>query len=317
MGIVVGRHALLPFLFCPDVSRLRGDVVDPVRFGTLLEQDSQLVLPTLIVQHMPMVAQVLFFGAVGGLERERHQADAVAIERFRVFSSDACGLGGVCCDGLGDCTLVRCQYLQAGREYLQGDAGGGVHSSVRGALLETSHYLGCALGHCGGSHELAGTRRLRFAGCHMAAELVGFQAEGVCPIAASLWPSQSSGARQAVGPPLLLQCEAHETADFFNREGFLDDVPCAKEFGDVQKTPGVCRTAHGHDIGLHEFPRQREGDLHPIPFRHEDVSNHQIGLVLAIHREGDLSIGRFADLMAVLFQDAAQECSNGCVIVND
>lgn len=59
-GIAARRHALLPLLFCPDVSRLRGDVVDPVKFGMLLEQDSQLVLPTLIVRHMPMVAQVLF-----------------------------------------------------------------------------------------------------------------------------------------------------------------------------------------------------------------------------------------------------------------
>jgi Na+/proline symporter len=33
-------------------------------FGSLLEKDSQLVLPTLILQHTPMFAQVVFFGAL-------------------------------------------------------------------------------------------------------------------------------------------------------------------------------------------------------------------------------------------------------------
>jgi Na+/proline symporter len=39
-------------------------LVDPGKFGTLLEQDFQLVLPTLIVEHTPAFAQVMFFGAV-------------------------------------------------------------------------------------------------------------------------------------------------------------------------------------------------------------------------------------------------------------
>jgi len=39
-------------------------LIDPVKFGSLLEHDAQLVLPTLIVEHTPLLAQVLFFGAV-------------------------------------------------------------------------------------------------------------------------------------------------------------------------------------------------------------------------------------------------------------
>jgi Na+/proline symporter len=39
-------------------------LIDPKLFAELLEKDSQLVLPTLVLQHMPLVAQVLFFGAV-------------------------------------------------------------------------------------------------------------------------------------------------------------------------------------------------------------------------------------------------------------
>ena len=56
----------LYFLFCfvPMFLAYAATLVDPVKFGLLLEQDSQLVPPTLIVQHPPMVAQVLFFGAV-------------------------------------------------------------------------------------------------------------------------------------------------------------------------------------------------------------------------------------------------------------
>ena len=39
-------------------------LIDPKLFADLLEKDSQLILPTLVLQHMPLFAQVLFFGAV-------------------------------------------------------------------------------------------------------------------------------------------------------------------------------------------------------------------------------------------------------------
>jgi Na+/proline symporter len=39
-------------------------LVDPKVFGELVTQDSQLVLPTLILQHTPLFAQVVFFGAL-------------------------------------------------------------------------------------------------------------------------------------------------------------------------------------------------------------------------------------------------------------
>ncbi len=57
---------ILYFLFCfvPMFLAYAATLVDPVRFGALLEQDSQLVLPTLILQHTPITAQILFFGAL-------------------------------------------------------------------------------------------------------------------------------------------------------------------------------------------------------------------------------------------------------------
>ena len=39
-------------------------LIDPETFNGLIETDSQLVLPTLVLQHTPVFAQTIFFGAV-------------------------------------------------------------------------------------------------------------------------------------------------------------------------------------------------------------------------------------------------------------
>jgi Na+/proline symporter len=52
------------FCFIPMFLAYSATLVDPAKFGALLEQDSQLVLPTLILQHTPAAAQVIFFGAL-------------------------------------------------------------------------------------------------------------------------------------------------------------------------------------------------------------------------------------------------------------
>ena len=63
-GSLLGGTLYFLFCFVPMFLAYAATMVDPVKFGLLLEQDSQLVLPTLILQHTPMVAQILFFGAV-------------------------------------------------------------------------------------------------------------------------------------------------------------------------------------------------------------------------------------------------------------
>ncbi len=63
-GSLLGAGLYFCFCFVPMFLAYAALLVDPVKFGTLLEQDSQLVLPTLIVEHTPAFAQVLFFGAV-------------------------------------------------------------------------------------------------------------------------------------------------------------------------------------------------------------------------------------------------------------
>jgi Na+/proline symporter len=63
-GSLLGGTLYFGFCFVPMFLAYAATLIDPVKFGALLEQDSQLVLPTLILQHTPIIAQVVFFGAV-------------------------------------------------------------------------------------------------------------------------------------------------------------------------------------------------------------------------------------------------------------
>jgi len=63
-GSLAGAALYFSFCFVPMFLAYAALLVDPDKFGTLLRQDSQLVLPTLIVEHTPAAAQILFFGAV-------------------------------------------------------------------------------------------------------------------------------------------------------------------------------------------------------------------------------------------------------------
>ena len=63
-GSVLGASIYFCFTFVPMFIAYAATLIDPRVFGDLLEKDSQLILPTLVLTHMPLVAQVLFFGAV-------------------------------------------------------------------------------------------------------------------------------------------------------------------------------------------------------------------------------------------------------------
>jgi len=63
-GSLLGGMLYFGFCFVPMFLAYAATLVDPAKFGALLEQDSQLVLPMLILQHTPMAAQIVFFGAV-------------------------------------------------------------------------------------------------------------------------------------------------------------------------------------------------------------------------------------------------------------
>ncbi|GKS64177.1 sodium:solute symporter [Nitrospira sp.] len=63
-GSLLGAVLYFGFCFVPMFLAYTATLIDPAKFGALLEQDSQLILPTLILEHTPLLAQVIFFGAV-------------------------------------------------------------------------------------------------------------------------------------------------------------------------------------------------------------------------------------------------------------
>jgi Na+/proline symporter len=63
-GSVLGGSLYFLFAFVPMFLAYSATLVDPQIFGELLQKDSQLVLPTLILEHTPVFAQVIFFGAL-------------------------------------------------------------------------------------------------------------------------------------------------------------------------------------------------------------------------------------------------------------
>ena len=63
-GSILGASIYFCFTFVPMFIAYSATLIDPERFAALLEGDTQLILPTLVLQHTPLVAQVLFFGAV-------------------------------------------------------------------------------------------------------------------------------------------------------------------------------------------------------------------------------------------------------------
>ncbi len=63
-GSVLGGSIYFCFTFVPMFIAYSATLIDPVFFNGLLERDSQLVLPSLVLQYMPVFAQVVFFGAV-------------------------------------------------------------------------------------------------------------------------------------------------------------------------------------------------------------------------------------------------------------
>ncbi len=63
-GSILGASIYFCFTFVPMFIAYSATLIDPAQFNDVLAKDSQLVLPTLVLQHTPLFAQVLFFGAV-------------------------------------------------------------------------------------------------------------------------------------------------------------------------------------------------------------------------------------------------------------
>ncbi len=63
-GSVIGATLYFCSAFIPMFIAYAATIIDPTVFGQLATDDSQRVLPTIILQHTPLLAQVVFFGAV-------------------------------------------------------------------------------------------------------------------------------------------------------------------------------------------------------------------------------------------------------------
>ena len=61
---VLGGTLYFCFTFVPMFIAYSATLINPEQFNGLIETDSQLVLPTLVMEHTPVFAQAIFFGAV-------------------------------------------------------------------------------------------------------------------------------------------------------------------------------------------------------------------------------------------------------------
>ena len=61
---ILGGVLYFCFTFIPMFIAYSATLIEPEKFNALIQSDSQLVLPTLVLQHTPVFAQAIFFGAV-------------------------------------------------------------------------------------------------------------------------------------------------------------------------------------------------------------------------------------------------------------
>ncbi|GAB4122639.1 MAG: sodium:solute symporter family protein [Sideroxydans sp.] len=63
-GAVSGGMLYFAFAFIPMFLAYAATLIDPQFFGELIGRDSQMILPSLILNHTPLIMQIFFFGAL-------------------------------------------------------------------------------------------------------------------------------------------------------------------------------------------------------------------------------------------------------------
>ena len=63
-GTVLGGVMYFLFAFVPMFLAYSATMIDPEMVKGLIDEDPQMILPTLVLQHAPVIAQVMFFGAL-------------------------------------------------------------------------------------------------------------------------------------------------------------------------------------------------------------------------------------------------------------
>jgi SSS family transporter len=64
IGAVAGGSLYFVFAFVPMFLAYAAQLIDPALFASLINHDAQMILPTLVLSHTPILAQILFFGAL-------------------------------------------------------------------------------------------------------------------------------------------------------------------------------------------------------------------------------------------------------------
>ncbi len=63
-GAVAGGSLYFIFAFVPMYLAYSAQLIDPAMFASLIKDDAQMILPTLILNHTPLAVQIMFFGAL-------------------------------------------------------------------------------------------------------------------------------------------------------------------------------------------------------------------------------------------------------------
>ncbi len=63
-GAVAGGSLYFIFAFVPMFLAYAAQLIDPAMFASLIDHDAQMILPNLVLNHTPIFAQILFFGAL-------------------------------------------------------------------------------------------------------------------------------------------------------------------------------------------------------------------------------------------------------------
>lgn len=63
-GTITGGCLYFAFAMIPIFLAYSANLIDPAKVGALMKQDSQRILPFLILNHTPVIVQILFFGAL-------------------------------------------------------------------------------------------------------------------------------------------------------------------------------------------------------------------------------------------------------------
>jgi hypothetical protein len=199
-GSVLGGGLYFVFAFVPMFLAYSATLIDPDMVARLINTDSQMILPELVLSKAPLVAQILFFGALLSAIKSCASATLLApsvtftenilrpalphlTDRKLLFWMRVVTLLHV----LVTCTpCFQGQHLQDGRERLPGHPGGSLHPSWRpvlaarhqpGALLRSSAVAVWLAVHAGGGDpfipaQLAGLSPARGHGGRLAGEAV-------------------------------------------------------------------------------------------------------------------------------------------------